>query len=357
MKILVMALPGIGDALMCTPAIELAKKFRPDISIDVLTMYKGAEEIFKRMEEVEQTYCFDFMKEGFFRSLRFINSIRGKYDATVNIYPTNRKEYNVISRLIRAKKRGGVKYGHLDFKELGFLNNIRVEEDPSLHNVVENIRLFSEILGIELTGSPGLRFAVSNEEREYADKFLHRHGINLTRPIVGFHAGGSTLKDHINKRWQPEKFAGLGSRLSRENGASILVFGGNDERQLKDDIVARIKSQGVVSVDTNSLGETAGLIEKCDVFVSNDSSMLHFAAAMERKSVLVAGPINTAHSGPWQTTYRVASLYLECSPCFYYSPRPLTCSRSDMKFKCLKELGVETVYEKVLELLSSRRPG
>ncbi|MCL5021520.1 MAG: glycosyltransferase family 9 protein, partial [Bacteroidetes bacterium] len=86
MKILVLALPGIGDALMCTPAIELAKESQPDLMIDVLTMYHGAEEIFKRNENVNQTFFFDFEKEGFWRTLGFINTLRRKYDATINVY-------------------------------------------------------------------------------------------------------------------------------------------------------------------------------------------------------------------------------------------------------------------------------
>ncbi|MCL5021224.1 MAG: glycosyltransferase family 9 protein, partial [Bacteroidetes bacterium] len=308
---------------------------------------------FKRNENVNQTFFFDFEKEGFWRTLGFINTLRRKYDATINVYPTNRKEYNVISFLIGAKKRAAIKYEHLDFRQLGFLNNVRLLEDLSLHNVEENIRLFSEVVGTELASAPGLRFVISAEEREYANTYLRRHGINTTRPIIGFHPGGSTLKNHVNKRWQPEKFGTLGTRLNKETGASILVFGGKEEQPLKDDVVNRIHSQGVIGVDTNSLGETSALIEKCDVFVSNDSSMLHFAAAMKRKTVLIAGPINVAHSGPWQTEHRVASLCLECSPCFYYSPRPLTCSRTDVKFKCLKELSVDTVYNKVTEILKS----
>ena len=48
LKILVIALSGIGDALMFTPALSALKKKYPDSEIDVLVMFKGVKDIYQR---------------------------------------------------------------------------------------------------------------------------------------------------------------------------------------------------------------------------------------------------------------------------------------------------------------------
>ncbi len=352
MRILVISLPGIGDSLLSTPAIGLAKQFSPGSMIDVLVMFRGSEEVFKRNKNVSDVFFFDFMKEGVIKSLRFVRSLRGKYDATLNIYPSNRKEYNIISFLIGAKKRAAVKYSHVDAREFGFLNNVRIVEDIRLHNVQENIKLFGELLNTSFSEEPGLDFPLLPEEREYAANFFSQHGIAGSSPVIGFHPGGSTLKNHINKRWPPDRFAELGKMLIERIGGRVLIFGGPEEKELQDSIAGMIGSDSALTVETRTVGQSGALIERCDIFVSNDSSLLHLSSALKRKTVLLMGPINPAHSGPWKTESQIATINLDCSPCFYYSPRPLLCSRTDVKFKCMKEMDAEPVYSRITNLLN-----
>lgn len=120
MKILIIALSGIGDALMFTPALKLLRTHLPDPQIDVLVMFKGAHDIFLNNPNINDVYHFDFLKEGSFKSFKYVLRLRRKYDASINVYPSNRKEYNIINFLIGAKKRTAVKYLRKDFSNLGF---------------------------------------------------------------------------------------------------------------------------------------------------------------------------------------------------------------------------------------------
>ncbi|KAB2843294.1 MAG: glycosyltransferase family 9 protein, partial [Melioribacteraceae bacterium] len=54
-----MALSGIGDALMFTPALKKLKELMPDSEIDALVMYRGAEDIYKRLPYFSKVYRFD----------------------------------------------------------------------------------------------------------------------------------------------------------------------------------------------------------------------------------------------------------------------------------------------------------
>ncbi len=347
MRILILALSGIGDALMFTPALTLLRKAQPEAQIDALVMFKGVKDMYERNSKINNVYYFDFMNEGALRSLKYLFGLRKKYDASINVYPSNRKEYNIINFLVGAKKRAGVRYLRVNIKEFGFLNNVKVTENDFLHNVQENIRVVEKLLGKSFNEEPSLEFTLNNEDIETAEDYLNKININKDDLLIGFHPGSATLKNHINRRWEPEKFIRLGKKLIEQLNAKVLIFGGPEEDQLKQELATGINSSSVYKIETKNLPASAALIKHCNVFVSNDSSLMHVAAAMKRKVVAIIGPTNRNYIHPWRTEYKIVSLNLDCSPCFIYSPRPLICFRDDVKYKCIKELDVDMVYDTV----------
>ncbi len=352
MKILILALSGIGDALIFTPALKLLRKELPEAQIDVLVMFGGVQDIYSRNPGVNNIYFFEFLKAGAFNSLNYILSLRGKYDATINVYPSNRKEYNVINFLLGAKKRIGVNYLRKNFRNLGWLNNVTITENDSLHNAQTNIRLVEKLLNKKFDEEPAFEIFLNENDKKAAGEFLSEKNISEKDLVIGYHPGTAVLKNHIKRRWEPEKFAELGKRLIEKHNAKILVFGGPDEDKLKEKIRSLIDSPDVFSVTKLNLPQSAALMKRCKVFVSNDSSLMHVASAMQLNVVAIIGPTNPAYIHPWKTNHKIVSLNLECSPCFIYSPRPLICFRDDVKFKCIKELDVDMVYDAVMKFLN-----
>ena len=346
-KILIIALSGIGDALMFTPAIKNLKEIFPHSEIDALVMFKGADDIYKRLPYLSNVYRFDFINSSKIKSLKFVFSLRNKYDAAINVYPSNRFEYNIINLLIGAKKRVGVKYIRKNFTSLNWLNNVSIKENDNLHNVEENIKLIEELSGNKIDQIPPLEFPLTIEDKNAANVFFINHKIENNDLVIGIHAGCATLKNHIKRRWEPEKFADLAKRTIRENKAKVLLFGGPEEDELKLFIKKEIDSNDSVIVNTSSLAGTAAIMKRCNIFVTNDSSLMHVAAALKLNTVAIIGPTNTNYIKPWQTNNKIVSLNLECAPCFFYSPKHLICSRNDIKFKCIKELNVDMVYNAV----------
>jgi heptosyltransferase-2 len=351
MKILIIALSGIGDALMFTPALKLIKKNFPEAQIDALVMIKGAEDIYSSNPNLNKIYYFDFLKEGKLKSLKFVGSLRNKYNASINVYPSNRKEYNIINYFIGAEQRVGVKYLRRDKQNFGFLNNINVLEDDSVHNVQTNIKLCEALAGKKFNEEPPLEFYITGEEKNLSDRFYAGHSIKDDELVIGFHPGCAIHKNHAKRRWEPDKFAELGGKLIKEKNAKILLFGGPDEKELKENIFSRINTLDAIIVDSGSLRESAAIMKRCDLIVTNDSSQMHIAAAMQLKVVAIIGPTNERYIYPWKTAHSIVSLNLDCSPCFFYSPKHLSCSRHDLKFKCIKNLTVEMVYNSVISFL------
>ena len=353
MKILVIALSGIGDALIFTPALILLRQHYPQAEIDALVMHKGAEDIYERNSNLNKFIYFNFLKEGTFKSIKFILSLRKKYDTTINVYPSNRKEYNIISFLIGAKTKAAINYLRMDKQNLGWLNNCRITEDDSLHNVQTNIKLIEKITGKSLTDEPDLQFYLSENDLSSASNFLKENKIIDTDLVIGFHPGTSVLKNHIKRRWEPEKFAELGKQLISGYNYKIIILGRPDELELKEKIRSEINSPNVYITHGLNLAESAAVMKRCNVFVSNDSSLIHVASALKLNLVCIIGPTSTNYIHPWNTKYKIASLQLDCSPCFIYSPKPLTCKRDDVKFKCIKELEVNLVFNFVKDFISN----
>jgi lipopolysaccharide heptosyltransferase II len=351
MKILILALSGIGDALMFTPALKLLKKELPDSTIDILVMIKSAGEIFERNPQVNNVIQFDFLKEGFLSSLRFVLTLRKKYDTSINVYPSNRKEYNIINFLIGAKKRAGVKYLRRDIQNFGFLNNVRVKENDTTHNVQTNIKLIEKLLNKSFGDEPSLEFPLSKENQSFSDEYLKSINISQDDLVIGFHPGCATLKNHVKRRWEPEKFADLAKFLIKNESAKVLLFGGPEEEGLKENIFTQINSHNVFIIKAKTLADSAAIMKRCNIFVTNDSSLLHIASALQLQIIALIGPTNTHYIHPWKTEHKIITLNLECSPCFIYSPKPLKCYRTDVLYKCIKELNVEMVYDAVKELL------
>lgn len=378
MRILVIALSGIGDALMFSPALSVLRKNLPDAEIDLLCMIKGVEEVYLQRPaeagysvagelnpKVNKVIHFNFLKEGFLKSLFFVLKLRRKYDVTFNVYPANRKEYNIIAFLIGAKKRFAVRYLRSDNFNLGFLNNQTIIENDSLHNVQENLALVKKFLNLPTVEEERMEIFFNPSHDQFAEKFLlttlnsklktknHKQKTTNHQLLIGFHAGCATLKNHIKRRWEPEKFAQLGLLLKEKyplRRAQILLFGGPDEYELNSHINS-LMNHSAIEVKTNTLIETASVMKRCDLFITNDSALMHIASALGLKVVALFGPTNTNYVHPWKTEHVIVKTNLDCQPCFYYSPKPLTCTRTDLQFKCIKDLSVEVVLDYVEGLI------
>jgi heptosyltransferase-2 len=350
-KILVIALSGIGDALLFSPALAKLRQASPNAQIDMLVMFKGVKDIYEKLPHVNKIHFYDFLTDNKFKSLLFVLSLRKKYDYTINVYPSNRKEYNLISWLIGAKYRFAIKYLRSDFQNLGFLNNVRIEENDLLHNVEENFLMIEKLLQEKFDSIPPLQIELDGLDYLYANDFFNEKKITKDDLVVGFHPGCNTLKNHDKRRWDTKKFAELAKIIIHNYDAKILLFGGKEEEHLKEEIKNLAAHQDVISVNTFSLTNTAAVMKRCDVFITNDSSLMHIAAALKLSIIAIIGPTNINYIHPWQANYKVASLNLDCAPCFYYSPKPLTCKREDVKFKCIKELSVDLVFEKFEDVI------
>ena len=348
MRLIIMPLYGIGDVLMTTPAVRNLKE-RLNAHITYLHMFRATYDVLVNNPYIDEQILFPFLSEGRLSSFRFLLSLRGRFDASINFYPSNRKDYNLASFLVGCPIRIGHRYKIRDWAELNFLKNKTIMEDDALHNVEEDLRLL-EFLGIKDPTPYPLEIYLTEKERGFAGLWLKKNSL-AGRTLIGFHPGSSVFKEHAKKRWPSEKYSSLIDRLSKEGDFHFLLFGGKEERNIKDEIKERTSVRDrVIAVETDSIRETASIMEACRVFITNDSGLMHLSAALQLPTVAIFGPTNPRWLAPWRCPHRVIRLSVDCDPCFRYSPLPQRCIK-ERGFSCVRDIDVEEVLEAALGLL------
>lgn len=355
-KILIIALPGIGDALLATPMIELLRKAKPNAEIHALVMFAATREMLDHDPFIDQVHFYDFVNGDKRGALSKVIELRKmKFDVSINIYPQNRREYNGIAFTIGAKKRIAMRYLRRDRQNASWLNTNVVFEDDRYHCVEENVRLL-EPLGIttELNESslPALRLTLDEKHLVFGRQWYAEQKLDEKKVIIGMHAGTALFKNHIRRRWAPEKYAALAKRLVSEMNAEVLLFGGPDDVSANE-IILRDAGDDVIFVKTKNLLDSVAVMKGCHYFVSNDSSLMHIAGALELPTVAIFGPTNETYVHPWKTRYEIVQTGIACRPCFIYSPKPLTCYRVDPAehFMCVRDIEVDDVLSAIDRLV------
>jgi len=349
MEILALPLYGIGDVLMTTPALRNIKERLPGARVTYLHMSKATMNVLELNPHVDENIFFPFLTSGRLAAMRFMLGFRGKFDISFNFYPSNRKDYTLASYLVHAPVRIGHRYRILDRKELNFLKNRTVMEDDGLHNVEENLRLL-KFLDITAPEPYPLELYLSEEDREFASGWIKERALEGSE-IIGIHAGTSAFKDQFKRRWPQERFAAFIGELGKTESETVfLLFGGPEERQLKEALREGSGISGrVYAVEADTVRRSAAIVSMCSRFVANDSGVMHLAAAMQVPTVGIFGPTNPQWVHPWKCPHRIVSLGMGCSPCFRYSPVPLHCP-AGLDFACVQELEVSQVLEAVRSL-------
>ena len=96
--------------------------------------------------------------------------------------------------------------------------------------------------------------------------------------------------------------------------------------------------------------DLAGLIQRAEVAVTNDSGSMHVAASLDKPMVSVFGPTNPVHIGPYQRPESVVRVDLPCSPCNY---RRL--SQCPFDHACMKQVTSEMVVERARKILAAAK--
>ena len=342
-RILVFSLPGIGDTILASPLFAALKDHYPEAHITAITMFNGAQALLKENPHVDEVLYHDFIQGSTLSSLKMAWHLRKqRFDISILTYPANRLEYNVLQWLAGAKIRVGHRYKYWDLRSANFLSTHQVIEDDALTNTEENLRLIEAIKDETIDSAMyPVQLSIHEEYQQNASKWLKENGLQY-KTLIGIHAGGSTAKNHLHKRWPKEHYRALINDLLDNENVAILVFGGKEEQDLKG-YLHETTPERIHSIDNNNLWETAVLIQQCSHFIANDTALLHVAGVMSIPSTAIFGPTFPQWVRINNSQRTEVHLNLSCQPCFHYSPSHLCCIHGD--YRCLTQLQPEKIVE------------
>jgi len=164
------------------------------------------------------------------------------------------------------------------------------------------------------------------------------------RPLVGLHVGARPSA----RRWPPDRFATVGDALWKQFGAQIVVTAGPGEASIAQQVLARMQAPAFNLAEKTNLGSLAAFIQRCDLYVSNDTGPAHIAVALDTPSVTIFGPADRRRWAPLdQKRHPVAYQSVGCSPCPHWD--------CPIDHRCLRWIKPRQVIDLAYRLLTEER--
>lgn len=327
-KILIISPSWIGDCVMTQPLFRRLRELNPNCTIDVFAP-KWSQAVFERMPEVNEILDNPFGHGALRLRERWnIGRMLGQrgYDQVI-VLPGSLKA-GLIAWATGIKKRTG----YVGESRYLLLNDIRQLDKNALPLMVDRYTALAHDSQAAFNGqSSQPSFTIQAASQQAA---LEKHQLNRDKSIVAFCPGAEYGSA---KRWLPEHFAATAQYYVQE-GYQIWLFGSQKDFDIAENIVQLSDNLCVNLCGKTSLAEAIDLLSLADLVVCNDSGLMHVAAAVGCELVAVYGSSSPEHTPPLSDKAKIATLNLDCSPCF---KRECPLGHTN----CLKDLLPERVIE------------
>lgn len=148
------------------------------------------------------------------------------------------------------------------------------------------------------------------------------------------------------KRWPSESYATLAKSHIHEGG-QVWLFGSEKDFPVCDTIASAVGRYCDNLAGRTRLAQAIDLLSLADMVVSNDSGLMHVAAALNLPLVAIYGSSDPGFTPPLNERHRILSLGLDCSPCFKRE-----CPLGHLN--CLRDITVEQVSAALIEVMHER---
>ncbi len=338
-KILIRGVNWLGDALITIPTLRSLRKLDPESRMTLL-IQEPLDTLFTSLDAVDEVIGFTIRTgaAGLWDRLHLVRKIRKERFDFCLILP-NSFDSALLPYLAHIPERVG-----FNRDGRGVLLTRRVPaaaKGIGEHQAVDYLKLILP----ETTGTAPLDFSLSPAPAalDWAKEQIGSLAPVDDIPIIGLNPGAAYGPA---KRWFPERFSELGTRLFNSIGAGIVLVGGPSETDLCRTIARGTSGKVLDLSGRTDLPQLAALLSLCDLVVTNDSGPMHLASAVGTAVAALFGSTDPGDTAPLGD-HIILRTEVDCSPCW-----ERVCPRGEMR--CMEGIEVEDVLEAVIRLLPER---
>ena len=328
-RILIVAPSWVGDAILSEPLVALLRDPFEDPIVDVLAPPWCAP-VYARMRGVRRIVETPFAhgKLDIAGRKRLAADLRGEGYTHAFVLPNSWKSA-LVPYFARIPKR----VGYTGEARWGLLTDTRKLDKRQYPRLVDRFAALAVPRGGLVPMPPSPVLVPDARNRADAMRALR---LKTDRPVVVLCPGAEYGPA---KRWPPNQFAELAAMFLRD-GLQVWIVGSPNDRMAADAVLNSL-GENVHKVrdltGRTDLGTAIDMLSAASLVVSNDSGLMHAAAAVGVPLVALFGSSSPVYTPPLSPTAQIARIDIACSPCFKREC-PLG------HFKCMRELKPPIVY-------------
>ena len=332
-KILIVQTAFIGDVILATPLAEAAHQVFPGCAVDFMAI-PAAASLLEKNNFIRRVVIFD--KRGEQRGLvalwKLAQALRQeRYDLA--LVPHRSLRSALLVRLARISERIGFDRGAGAWF---FTRRVPYQQKHEVERNLDLLRVFNKTLA---TPSPKVFWDKTDEQ--VVEQIYN--GAPLGQWFCAL-APGSVW---ATKRWPAEHFIALAQKLIKETGAFIFLIGGGSDIALCAQIAEALDKNRFNTAGRISLPQSAALLDRCDILISNDSAPTHLGVATRCKVITIFGPtVPVFGFAPFGDGHVVIEKNLSCRPCSSHGGDRCPIGTH----ACMREIAAEEVFLRVLKL-------
>lgn len=332
-KILIVGPAWVGDMVMAQCLFKVLKSEQPDSEIDVLAP-EWSLALLSRMPEVSSTIVMPVAHGQLALRVRYrlAKQLQKNHYTQAIVLPNSFK-----SALIPWWAKIPIRTGWQGEARYGVLNDRRRLDKTRYPLMIERFMA----LGLAPDAALPAHYPIPELQVTAASQnaTLKKYQLTLDKQVLALCPGAEFGPA---KRWPESHFAEVAKQMLRA-GWQVWLFGSLKDREVAERIMAFTEQRCINLTGQTRLDEAIDLIAAAKAVVSNDSGLMHIAAALQKPLVAVYGPTSAAFTPPLHKAAKMLTLKLDCQPCFKREC-PLKHHR------CMQALPPENVFNAISEL-------
>ncbi|MGY5451306.1 lipopolysaccharide heptosyltransferase II [Agarivorans sp. MS3-6] len=343
MKILVVGPSWVGDMVMSQSLYKTLKQLYPHAQLDVLAP-DWCRALLERMPEVDNALRMPLGHGDLQLAVRWALARQLKeqhYDWAIT--QPNSLKSALIPLFAGIKRRTGWK----GESRYGLLNDLRSNKQAFPLMVERYVSLahdkhqMGSAKDLPSYAHPALTANANNQQAA-----LQQLQLSNQQPILALCPGAEFGPA---KRWPEQHYATVAQHWIEQRHGQVWIFGSDKDQAVGEQIIANLPAEQQADcynlAGKTQLAEAIDLMALASLAVSNDSGLMHIAAALQLPLIAVYGSSSPQYTPPLSETAEILHTDIECRPCF-----KKTCKFGHMK--CLSELAPEQAISAMAKLLS-----